>query len=159
MPVPVGAPVSSPDEAWAVAQDIGLPVVVKPLDGNQGKGVTVNVASRAHMDIAYKAAEEIGTVMVEKFLPGSDYRLLVVGDKLVAAARRDPPNVIGDGTHTVRELVAKVNEDPRRGDGHATSLTKIRLDDIAIARLDLQGLTPESVPEKEIGRASCRERV
>ncbi len=148
VPVPIGAPVESVDEAWAVAQDIGLPVVVKPVDGNQGKGVTVNVASREHLEIAYKAADEIGQVMVEKFLPGSDYRLLVVGDKLVAAARRDPPNVIGDGQHTVRELVAKVNEDPRRGDGHATSLTKIRLDDIAIARLDLQGLTPDSVPDK-----------
>ena len=148
VPVPIGAPVSSVDEAWELAQEIGLPVVVKPLDGNQGKGVTVNVASREHLEMAYKAADEIGTVMVEKFLPGSDYRLLVVGDKLVAAARRDPPNVIGDGVHTVRQLVDKVNEDPRRGDGHATSLTKIRLDDIAIARLDLQGLTPESVPDK-----------
>ena len=148
VPVPIGAPVNSVDEAWELAQEIGLPVVVKPLDGNQGKGVTVNVATREHLEMAYKAADEIGTVMVEKFLPGSDYRLLVVGDKLVAAARRDPPNVIGDGVHTVRQLVDKVNEDPRRGDGHATSLTKIRLDDIAIARLDLQGLTPESVPDK-----------
>ena len=70
--------------------------------------------------------------MVEKFLPGNDFRLLVVGDKLVAAARRDPPQVIGDGVHTVRELVDSVNQDPRRGDGHATSLTKIRFDDIAV---------------------------
>jgi D-alanine-D-alanine ligase-like ATP-grasp enzyme len=72
-----------------VAQEIGLPVVLKPQDGNQGKGVTVNVASREHLEIAYRAAEEIGHVMVEKFLPGSDFRLLVVGNKLVAAARRD----------------------------------------------------------------------
>ncbi|MFG6448849.1 cyanophycin synthetase [Roseateles sp. BYS180W] len=148
VPVPTGRPVDSLEDAWAVAQDIGLPVVVKPQDGNQGKGVTVNVASFEAMAAAYKAADEIGHVMVEKFLPGSDYRLLVVGDRLVAAARRDPPHVVGDGQHDVRALVAKVNEDPRRGDGHATSLTKIRLDDIAVARLALQGLTPESVPAK-----------
>jgi cyanophycin synthetase len=80
--------------------------------------------------------------MVEKFLPGHDWRLLVIGDKLIAAARRDPPLVIGDGTHTVRELVDIVNSDPRRSDGHATSLTKIRFDEIALARLAEQGYTP-----------------
>lgn len=148
VPVPIGRPVDSVEDAWAAALEVGLPVVVKPQDGNQGKGVTVNVATRGHIEIAYKAAEEIGHVMVEKFLPGADYRLLVVGDRLVAAARRDPPHVIGDGEHTVRQLVLKINEDPRRGDGHATALTKVRLDDIAVARLALQGMTPESVPAK-----------
>ena len=148
VPVPLGRPVNTPDEAWAAAQDIGLPVVVKPQDGNQGKGVTVNIVDRAHLDVAYRAAAEFGEVMVEKFLPGSDYRLLVVGSKMVAAARRDPPQVLGDGVHTVRELVDLVNADPRRGEGHATSLTKIRFDDIAVARLATQGLDPQSVPEK-----------
>jgi hypothetical protein len=71
VPVPTGRPVDSVDDAWAVAQEIGLPVVLKPQDGNQGKGVTVNVASREHLEIAYRAAEEIGHVMVEKFLPGT----------------------------------------------------------------------------------------
>jgi cyanophycin synthetase len=146
VPVPGGRPVDSPDEGWAVAQAIGLPVVVKPRDGNQGKGVTVNITGREHFDVAYRAAAEIGQVMVEQFLEGHDFRLLVVGDKLVAAARRDPPRVVGDGVHTVRELVDAVNADPRRGDGHATSLTRIRLDDIAVARLHLQGLTPDDVP-------------
>ncbi|HWH73975.1 MAG TPA: cyanophycin synthetase, partial [Methylibium sp.] len=148
VPVPIGRPVASLEEAWAVAQEIGLPVVVKPQDGNQGKGVTVNIVDREHLEIAYRAAEEIGTVMVEKFLPGHDFRLLVVGDRLVAAARRDPPHVIGDGEHTVKALVDLVNADPRRGDGHATALTKIRFDEIAVARLAIQGLTPDSVPEK-----------
>ena len=146
VPVPLGRPVDDADDAWAAAQQIGLPVVVKPQDGNQGKGVTVNVVTREQLDAAYKAAAEIGTVMVEKYLAGGDYRLLVVGKKLVAAARRDPPLVIGDGLHSVRELVDRVNADPRRGDGHATSLTRIRIDDIAVARLQAQGLTPESVP-------------
>jgi cyanophycin synthetase len=148
VPVPMGYPVQNPDEAWDVAQRIGLPVVVKPQDGNQGKGVTVNIVSREHLEIAYRAAAEHGSVMVEKFLPGNDYRLLVVGSKLVAAARRDPPQVLGDGLHTVRELVEIINQDPRRGEGHATSLTKIRLDDIAVARLELQGFDADSIPPK-----------
>ena len=148
VPVPFGRPVSHPDEAWTVAREIGLPVVVKPVDGNQGKGVSVNVMTREHMDVAYSAAEQIGNVMVEKFLPGNDYRLLVVGDRLVAAARRDPPHVIGDGVLTVKALVDKVNADPKRGEGHATSLTRIRFDDIAVARLALQQLAPDSVPVK-----------
>ena len=148
VPVPIGRPVTDPDDAWAVAQDIGLPVVCKPQDGNQGKGVTVNVMTREQLDAAYKSADEIGTVMVEKYLPGSDYRLLVVGKTLVAAARRDPPFVTGDGRQTVRALVDQVNADPKRGEGHATSLTKIRFDEIAIARLEAQGLQPESVPAK-----------
>jgi len=148
VPVPLGRPATSLEDAWTVALDIGLPVVVKPQDGNQGKGVTVNITEREAFDNAYKTAERYGTVMVEKYLPGHDYRLLVVGDKLVAAARREPPLVVGDGTHTVRQLVDQVNADPRRGVGHATSLTKIRFDDIAIGRLHEQGLEPESVPEK-----------
>ncbi|MES2423202.1 MAG: cyanophycin synthetase [Pseudomonadota bacterium] len=148
VPVPLGRPVDSADEAWQVACEIGLPVVLKPQDGNQGKGVTVNIVNREQLDRAYLAAAEIGDVMVEQYLPGSDFRLLVVGKKMVAAARRDPPQVIGDGVHTVRELVNLVNADPRRGDGHATSLTKIRFDDIAVARLALQDLAPDTVLEK-----------
>jgi cyanophycin synthetase len=148
VPVPIGRPVGNAEEAWAAACEIGLPVVVKPQDGNQGKGVTVNLVAREHFDAAYATAARYGDVMVEKFLPGHDFRLLVVGDHLVAAARREPPLVIGDGRLTVRQLVDAVNADPRRGDGHSTSLTRIRFDDIAVARLTEQGLQPESVPEK-----------
>jgi len=148
VPVPLGRPVSSVEDAVAAAEEIGWPVVCKPQDGNQGKGVTVNITDAAGMALAYESAAEIGTPMVEKFLPGCDFRMLVVGHKLIAAARRDPPQVSGDGVHTVRQLVDQVNADPKRGDGHATSLTKIRFDDIAVARLAMQGLTPESVPEK-----------
>ena len=149
VPVPIGRPVADLEDAAKVVEEIGgWPVVVKPRDGNQGKGVTVNIVSHDHLAIAYKAAAEHGEVMVERYLPGNDFRLLVVGDRLVAAARRDPPHVIGDGVHTVRQLVDKVNEDPRRGEGHATSLTKIRIDEIAIARLQVQGLTADDVPEQ-----------
>jgi cyanophycin synthetase len=148
VPVPMGRPAQSIEEAWAIALEVGLPVVLKPQDGNQGKGVSVNITERTTFEHAYATAERYGTVMVEKFLPGHDYRLLVVGDKLVAAARREPPLVVGDGKHTVRQLVDLVNADPRRGDGHSTSLTKIRFDDIAIGRLHQQDLQPESVPAK-----------
>jgi len=147
VPVPQGRGVTDPDDAWAAALEIGLPVVIKPKDGNQGKGVTVNVTTREQLDAGFKAASEFrDDILVERYLPGHDYRLLVVGDRLVAAARREPPQVTGDGQHTVRELVEQVNLDPRRGDGHATSLTKIRFDDIALGTLVQQGLDADSVP-------------
>ena len=147
VPVPRGRTVDDVDAAWAAALEVGLPVVVKPRDGNQGKGVTVNIVSRDHMEVAFRAAYEISSdVMVERFIPGADYRFLVVGDHVVAAARRDSPQVVGDGVRTVRELVDEVNADPRRGDGHATSLTRMRIDDIALARLAVQGHSPDSVP-------------
>jgi len=149
VPVPIGRPVTDAEDAWAAAQAIGGAVVVKPRDGNQGKGVTVNIQTREQVMAAYHTAHHFrDDVMVERYLPGIDYRLLVVGNQLVAAARRDPPLVIGDGEQTVAQLVAEVNKDPRRGDGHATPLTKIRLDDIAVDRLREQGLTPESVPPR-----------
>ena len=148
VPVPAGRPVRDVDDAWAAAMEVGVPVAVKPQDGNQGKGVTVNLTLQSQMAAAYQSAAEHGVVMVEKFLPGSDFRLLVVGGAVVAAARRDPPQVVGDGLHTVLELVELVNQDPKRGEGHATSLTKIRLDDIAIVRLKAQDMTPESILAK-----------
>ena len=147
VPVPGGRAVSDPDDAWTAALEIGLPVVVKPNDGNQGKGVTVNITTQEHLRSAYAVASEFrDDILVEKYMPGNDFRLLVVGDKLVAAARRDPPKVVGDGVLTVTQLVDQVNLDPRRGSGHSTSLTKIRFDDIAHACLASQGFTADSVP-------------
>ncbi len=149
VPVPGGRSVADAEDAWAAAQDIGLPVVVKPNDGNQGKGVTVNITSKEQLLKAFAVAKEFrDDILVERFMPGNDFRLLVVGEKLVAAARRDPPKVVGDGVHTIAELVAQVNADPRRGSGHATSLTKIRFDEIAKATLATQGFQADSVPAK-----------
>ena len=149
LPVPEGRPVKNVDDAWAVAQEIGLPVVVKPQDGNQGKGVAVNVKTREELDAAYKIALRYREdIMVERYLPGSDYRMLVIGDKLVAAARREPALVVGDGKHTVRELVDIVNADPLRGEGHSYPLTRIRIDEVAIACLQEQSLDESSVPPK-----------
>lgn len=149
VPVPVGRPVTSADDAWQALCEIGAPVVIKPQDGNQGKGVTANVVTRDHLNIAYAAAAQVSShVLVERYIPGYDFRLLVVGNQVVAAARRDPPMVVGNGVQTVRELVDQVNSDPRRGDGHATALTRISIDEIAVARLGVQGYTPDSVPKK-----------
>lgn len=147
VPVPNGRPALNAEDAWKVATEIGGAVVVKPRDGNQGKGITVNISRREQIDAAYAAAAEISDeVMVERYLPGQDFRLLVIGKQLVAAARREPPMVIGDGVHSVAALVEQVNRDPRRGSGHATSLTKIRFDDIALATLAHQGYGADSVP-------------
>ncbi len=144
---PSGRPVKDADDAWSAACDIGVPVVVKPQDGNQGRGVATNLTTREQISIAYEAArKESPAILVEKFAPGHDYRLLVVGDRVVAAARREPAHVLGDGIHTVSQLVEQANADPRRGEHHATVLSKIKLDAIALAVLSDQGLTPSSVP-------------
>ena len=151
VPVPMGRPVKDAEDAWAAANEVGLPVVVKPLDGNQGKGVSVNLYTKEQVVAGYDFARSFRrNIMVERYLPGHDFRMLVVGDKLVAAARREPPNVIGDGEHTVKQLVDIVNLDPQRGDGHATSLTKIRLDEIALGILAKQDMTVDSVPDKGV---------
>ena len=149
VPVPLGRAMKDVEDGWAVALEIGLPVVVKPLDGNQGKGVTVNITEHDQFVAACASAAEFGDqLLVERYLPGSDFRLLVIGNKLVAAARRDPPQVVGDGIKNVAQLVEQVNLDPKRGSGHATSLTKIRIDDIALGSLAAQGFNAESVPPR-----------
>ncbi len=147
VPVPRGRTVESADDAWAAAQEIGLPVAIKPRDGNQGKGISVNMKTEAQVRAAYDIAYDVSyDVIVEKYLPGADFRLLVVGDQLVAVARRDPAHVIGNGKDNIAQLIDEVNRDPRRSDGHATSLTKIRLDEVALATLKKQGLNASSVP-------------
>lgn len=147
VPAPEGRPVTSAEDAWEAACDIGVPVVVKPQDGNQGRGVAANLTTREQVVTAYEAArEESKFVLVEKFAPGQDYRVLVIGGKIVAAARREPAHVVGDGIHTITQLIDVVNTDPRRGEHHATVLSKIKLDAISLAVLSDQGFTPDSVP-------------
>jgi cyanophycin synthetase len=149
VPVPEGRCAMSPEDAWAAAVEFGPPVVVKPRDGRQGQGVAVNIHGREDVFAAYALAKANGSgVIVERYIPGHDFRLLVVGDKVVAAARRDPPQVVGDGRHRISELVAQVNADPRRGEGHATSLSTIHLDALALATLATQGYTADSILEK-----------
>lgn len=149
VPVPKGKVPRTADEAWEVAQSIGGPVVVKPLKGNQGKRVSVGLTTREEIIAAFEHARLGGRseVLVERQIFGDDYRLLVIGGKLVAAARREVPRVTGNGVATIRELVAIENEDPRRGDDHSTSLSKMVLDDIASEVLASQGLDFDSVPQ------------
>lgn len=147
VPVPAGRPVTDAEDAWTAACEIGSAVAVKPQFGNQGKGVAVNLETREQVMAAYHAAAKFrSSVIVERYITGHDFRLLVVGDTLVAAARRDPPHVFGDGKQTINALVAKINSDSRRSDGHATSLSKISLDDIATATLAKQGYDADSIP-------------
>ncbi len=148
IPVPEGRPVADPADAWAVAEEIGLPVVVKPQYGNQGNGVSVNLSTRSDVERAWHLAHAgERSVVVERYVTGGDFRVLVVGGRMVAAARRHPPRVTGDGTATIRQLVDRVNEDPRRCGDHAAALSPMVIDEVAVTVLTEQGLTPESVPE------------
>jgi len=147
IPTPEGRSVESAEDAWEAAEDIGLPVVVKPQYGNHGRGVATNLQTREQVVAAYEAARQEGrSIVVERHAPGDDYRMLVVGGKLVAAARREPAHVIGDGQSTVQKLIDKVNEDPRRSDGHSTSLSLIKIDAVALGVLMDQGMTPDTIP-------------
>jgi len=147
VPTAEGYPVTSPEDAWETAGYIGVPVVVKPQDGNQGRGVATNLTTKEQVLAAYAAAlEESSSVIVEKFAPGNDYRLLVVNGEVVAASRREPAQVMGDGRSTIRELVEVENRDPRRAEHHASSLSKIHIDEIGINVLKDQGFTPDSIP-------------
>jgi cyanophycin synthetase len=148
LPVPEGESVTTADAAWRAAQAISGPVVVKPDAGNQGKGVSTNLSSEADVRSAFDIARRFGQqILVERFVEGDDHRLLVVAGKLVAAARRAPAMVTGDGKRTIRELVEEVNRDPRRRDGHSSTLTRIKLDEAATLVLQQQSLTVDSVPE------------
>jgi len=148
IPVPEGQVVATADEAWKVAQALGAPVVIKPKNGNQGRGVSVNLTTEGATRAAFDAARQEGDVIIiERYVTGLDYRFLVVKDQLVAAARRQAASVMGDGRHTIAELVQEANLDPRRGEGHATVLSKLRLDDIALDVLRDQGLSADSVPQ------------
>jgi cyanophycin synthetase len=147
VPVPEGRPVADLDDAWEAAQEIGGPVVVKPRYGNHGRGVTTNLTTREQVAAAYaNACEYTSHIVVERYAPGADFRLLVVGGRLAAAARREPAQVVGDGTRTVAQLVEEVNRDPRRSEGHSTVLSTIELDSIALITIAEQAFRADSVP-------------
>ncbi len=151
IPVPEGQRVDSPQQAWAAAQDIGVPVCVKPGDGNRARGVSLELHREADIQAAYEIALEQGNeVTVEEFIQGLEHRLLVVGDRMVAASRGETASVTGDGKSTVRELVnAQINSDPRRGSDGSLPLetVRLRLGSPEALELQRQGLNPDSVPE------------
>jgi len=150
VPVPEGQIVNSPEEAWEAAQDIGLPVVVKPSDANHGRGVTLDLHEQADIEAAYHVAYPEGSdVMVERFIPGHEHRLLVVGDRVVAAARGEIIGITGDGRSTVRQLIdSQLNSDPRRGIEEEFPLETIVIETNTKVQLEIQrqGLTPDAVP-------------
>ena len=151
VPVPEGRLVESAADAWDAAEDIGLPVVVKPSDGNHARGVFTNLMSRAEVESAYAAAVDEGSgVIVERYVRGSEHRLLVIGGKLAAAARGETATVVGDGRSTIDELIdLQINSDPRRGAAEEFPLDVILLAENPVARLEVarQGFAPDSVPE------------
>ncbi len=149
LPVPRQAAVRTLQGAVEAADRIGFPLVVKPLDGNHGRGVCLDLTSRADVERAFdiaKAESKRGTIIVESFVTGRDYRCLIVGGRMQAIAERVPAHVVGDGEHTVRELVDITNADPRRGVGHEKVLTRIKVDAAAEEVVAAQGHTLESVP-------------
>ncbi|HWG90786.1 MAG TPA: cyanophycin synthetase [Candidatus Thermoplasmatota archaeon] len=152
IPVPKGEAVRTLRGALEVAEELGYPVVVKPLNGNHGRGITTNIRTPQDLEAAFETAQKVSPeVIIERYLQGCDFRLLVINYKFVAAARRDPAHVVGNGRSTVRELIDAVNADPRRGEGHERALTRIRVDKVTEWLLAQRGLTLDSVvPEGEV---------
>jgi cyanophycin synthetase len=147
IPTPRGEVALSPSQAVEAARRLGVPVVIKPCDANQGKGVSLNLIGSEAVRKAYHLAARYGSrVMVEEYIIGRHYRLLVISGRLVAASRRLPAQVIGDGKHTVAELAEQLNRDPKRGIGHARPLTKIKLDQEVKAVLARQGKSVDYLP-------------
>ena len=152
VPMPKGRAATSRDDAWAAAEELGLPVVVKPQDANHGRGVSIRLEDRAAVESAFDIASREGSgVVVERFISGTQYRVLVVGDQAIAASGGEAEQVFADGVHTVEELVAQANRDPKRGEDSALPLTPLILDEISLELLRRQGLEKTSVPAQERG--------
>ena len=148
VPVPAGRVVESAEAAWQAAQDLGLPVVIKPREGNHGRGVSIDLSDREAIGRAFEIANaEQDGVLVEQCIQGLQHRLLVVGNKLVAAAKGEPDYVTGDGQHTVLELVETANLAPDRGDPQTHPYSRLELDAIAVDLLNRQRLTVTDVPQ------------
>jgi len=147
LPVPEQRLVYSAADAVRAAERIGLPVVVKPLRGNHGRGVSIGVGTPEDVAVAFEKAREHGrAVVIEQYVTGFDHRLLVIDGELIAAAKRVPGHIIGDGRQSVEELVEEVNRDPRRGVGHEKVLTRLELDHQALRLLSQRGYEPATVP-------------
>ena len=147
IPVPCGEIVASADAACTFAESEGYPVVVKPVDGNHGRGVSINIRSADDVRVAYDLAAKEGTaVVVERMVPGIQHRVLVVGSKVVAVSRADPDQVTGDGVNTISQLIAEANKDPLRGSNGLYPLSTLVLDDIALNLLKQQGFAANTVP-------------
>ena len=152
VPVPEGRIVDSPKDAWEAAEDIGLPVVVKPSDGNHGRGVSTELMTREEVAAAYQLADAEGSeVIVERFIPGNEHRLLVIGGQVAAAAKGETVSIIGDGQSSIRQLIdAQINSDPRRGEAEEFPLDLICIDKnpSVVFEIERQGYVVESILPK-----------
>lgn len=149
VPIPKGEIIRTEEGLKEAVAYVKFPLVVKPISGNHGRGITTDVNSWEDALIAFEAAKKVSrSVIVEKYIVGEDYRLLVINYKLVAASKRTPAHVIGDGKSTIKELIDKVNADPRRGYGHEKVLTQIDVNDLTLGILEEKGLTLDSVVTK-----------
>ncbi|MCA2708924.1 MAG: cyanophycin synthetase [Microcystis sp. M015S2] len=149
IPVPRGTVIQYLDELSAAIEEVGgFPIVIKPLDGNHGRGISIDVKTQQEAEEAYdlaSAASKTRSVIVERYYKGSDHRILVINGKVAAVAERIPAHVVGDGRSTVEELIEITNQDPNRGDGHANVLTKITIDKTALNVLEKQGYELTSI--------------
>lgn len=147
VPVPRGRVVYDEEDLDIAIRRIGFPIVIKPVGGNHGRGATINILNREDAITALTAAKKISRgIIVEKFITGFDHRLLVINYQFVAAARRTPAMVTGDGKHSIGQLIEKVNLDPRRGYGHEKVLTSIKVDDMTLTMLEEKNMSIDSVP-------------
>lgn len=150
VPVPEGKLVCDSEDLTEAIRELGFPLVVKPLDGNHGRGITIDVRTTEQMHVAFLKARALSKwVIVEKFIRGTDFRFLVINCKVEAVAMRTPATVMGDGYSTINELIAEVNKDPNRGDGHAKMLSRIRVDDHTMLILEQKGYSLETVLPKD----------
>jgi len=149
IPVAKGTTISSVDDVDKAIREVGFPLVFKPLDGNHGRGISINIKNREDAVAAYEFAARISRrVIVERFVTGYDFRVLVIDNKMVAAALRDPAHVKGDGVSTIQQLIDIENTDPRRGYGHENVLTLITVDRDTLDLLEKKGYTLETIPAK-----------
>lgn len=150
VPVPKGEIIRRESNLKEATGYVGYPLVIKPISGNHGRGITTNVLNWEDALVAFEVAKKVSSsVIVEKFITGDDYRLLVIDYKLIAVAKRTPAHVVGDGKSTVQELIDEVNKDPKRGYGHEEVLTMIEVNDLTLGILEDAGKSTESVLEKD----------
>jgi cyanophycin synthetase len=150
IPVAKGVCISSPDDLEDAIRDVGFPLVFKPLDGNHGKGASINVRTLDEARAAFEHAKKYSRrIIIEKFISGYDFRVLVINHRFIAAALREPANVVGDGKSTIQQLIDAENKDPRRGFGHENVLTEISVDRETLEQLGKKNYTLETVLKKD----------
>ncbi|GAB6099757.1 cyanophycin synthetase [Halanaerocella petrolearia] len=147
LPTPRGKVVKTLEEVIRFQSQLDKPVITKPINGNQGKGVSLNLSTPIELKEGIDKAQEYSrSILVEEYISGNDYRLLVVGDEVVAAAKRVPAYIVGDGEQTIEELIVELNQDPRRGIGHEKPLTKVQINRSLKANLSIIGYDLSSIP-------------